>query len=57
MTKTIFHILDAIAQDVEEEGHLEPSGNLTDDDDEVKPVRGGKKAGQKVESSANPATL
>jgi DNA polymerase elongation subunit (family B) len=57
MTKTIFHILDAIAQDVEEEGHLEPSGNLTDDDDEVKPVRGGKKAGQKVESSANPSKL
>jgi len=55
MSKTVFHILDALSQDVEE-GHLQPSGNLTDDDDEVRPVRP-KKPGAQQESSTNPAKL
>ena len=51
MSKTVFHILDAISQDVEDGQETETtreiiprhSGDLTDEDDEVKPARGSRR--------------
>jgi len=53
----LFHILDAISQDVElteSEGEIIPRGNLSDDDEEIRPA---KKKAKQEETEADPTKL
>ena len=66
MSKTVFHILDAISQDVEDGQETETtreviprnSGDLTDEDDEVKPARGARRgAAAQSDARSDPSKM